>query len=79
MRHYVLFVHREVLREVQLLRAAWARMQRHERRRVVTHVGLVAWLGESFAHEWHAIGQADLAFLVLAVVTELESFLRGEE
>lgn len=58
------------------IRERWARLERHERRRALVHGGCVAWLSGSFAHEWHAIGQADLAFLVLALVSELEQFGR---
>lgn len=39
------------------------------------HGGAMVWLVSSFAHEWSMIGQADLAFLVLAVICELDHFM----
>lgn len=58
------------------VRAHWRHMERHEKRRAIVHGGCMAWLGQSFVHEWHSIGHADLAFLMLAAVTELEAFSR---
>lgn len=60
----------------RVVRERWRQMAGHEKRRVAVHGGCMAWLGSSFAHEWHAIGQADIAFLVLALVSELDAFSR---
>lgn len=65
--------------KVSEVRQYWRTLERHERRRVLVHSGCVAWLGTSFAHDWHSIGQPDLAFLALSLVCEADTFFRNRQ